>query len=49
MKQTDILCEKNYEGSYVCSTIVEGRRLHRIYIGYSKREAIKDFKSNLPK
>lgn len=45
----DILCERNFEGSLVCSTIVEGYRLHRIYIGYSKKYAITHFKNNLPK
>jgi len=49
MKTKDILYERNFNGSLVCSTIIEGHRLHRIYIGYSRRYAIRHFKKNLPK
>lgn len=47
--EKDILCEKNYEGSLVCSAIVDGHRLHRIYMGYTKKYAKRHFRNNLPK
>ncbi len=44
-----ILCEKNFQGAWVCSAIIEGTRVHRVYFGFSKREAKQDFKNNPPK
>lgn len=44
-----ILCEKNFQGAWVCSAIIEGVRLHRIYMGYTKTYAKKHFKNNPPK
>lgn len=32
-------------GAYQCSDIVAGRRVHRQYMGYTKREAMADFKA----
>jgi len=49
MKKSEILCEKNYEGAWVCSTVIDGHRLHRVYIGYSKKYAISHFCKNPPK
>jgi len=44
-----ILCEKNYNDYLICSAIIEGHRLHRIYIGYTKNYAKRHFRNNLPK
>jgi hypothetical protein len=49
MRKSDVLCEKNYEGGWVCSAIIEGHRIHRVYYGYSKKYAISDFIKNPPK
>ena len=47
MKVESVLIEKNYEGSLVASAIVEGRRVHRVYIGYPKTFVMSDFKKYL--
>jgi hypothetical protein len=49
LKKSEILCEQNSDGNLVCSAIIEGVRLHRIYVGYTKEKAIKDFLENPPK
>jgi hypothetical protein len=48
IRSKDILIETNFQGGLVLSYVCEGRRLHRVYMGYSKAYAIKHFKSNLP-
>lgn len=47
MTTKDVLCERNFEGSLVCSTIIDGHRIHRIYMGYSRRYAISDFRKDV--
>jgi hypothetical protein len=44
MEAIKILCEKNFQGAWVCSAIVEGVREHRIYMGFTKRFAMTDFR-----
>jgi hypothetical protein len=49
MKNTiDVLCEKNYQGAWVVSAIIDGHRIHRTYYGYTKKYAINNFKNNPP-
>jgi hypothetical protein len=42
---SDPIIERNASGDYVVSDIVAGVRLHRQYFGYTKREAIRQFKA----
>ena len=39
--------ERNYEGAYIVSDIVNGYRVARKYYGYSKREALAMFKAEV--
>lgn len=39
--------ERNYEGAYIVSDIVNGYRIARKYYGYSKREALAMFKAEV--
>jgi hypothetical protein len=41
------LTEKNFQGAYVCSTIINGVREHMIYMGYTKRYAQTLFRQHL--
>ena len=36
--------EKNYEGAWVVSDIVDGYRVARRYYGFTKRQALADFR-----
>ena len=49
LKASDIITEKNYQGAWVCSAIIDGVRLHRQYYGYTKKYAKAHFKNNPPK
>ena len=42
-----MIAEKNYEGAWVVSDIVNGYRVARKYYGYSKREALAMFKAEV--
>ena len=44
IKAGDISCQKNINGVLVLSTVYNGYRVQRSYSGYTKREAIKQFK-----
>ena len=39
--------ERNYEGAYIVSDIVNGYRVARKYYGYSKREALAMFRAEV--
>ena len=49
MNKREILIEKNYNGNIVASAIIDGCRLHRVYIGYSKTYVRNHFYNNPPK
>jgi len=36
--------EKNYQGAWVVSDIIDGYREQKVYFGYTKKEAIQEFK-----
>lgn len=44
----EVLCERNSQGAWVCSAIIGGVRLHRTYMFYTERQAVKDFRTNPP-
>lgn len=44
----EVLCERNFQGAWVCSAIIGGFRLHRTYMFYTERQAVKDFRTNPP-
>jgi hypothetical protein len=37
--------ERQHNGSYLCSAIVEGYRFSRVYYGYTKRESVRLFRN----
>lgn len=37
--------ERNQHGAWVISDIIDGYRVHRQYYGYTKREAIAEFRA----
>ena len=37
---------KNHQGAYVISDIINGYRVQRVYMGYTKREAVAMFKND---
>lgn len=41
--------EKNIHGAIVVSDIVCNQRVHKVYYGYSKAYAVKDFKKHVNK
>ena len=47
MAKTEILTEKNFQGAWVCSTILNGVREHMVYMGYTKRYAKTMFRAHL--
>jgi hypothetical protein len=42
-----MIVEKNYEGAWVVSDIVNGYRVSRRYYGYTMRQAVADFKAEV--
>lgn len=44
----EVLCERGHDGAWVCSAVIGGVRLHRVYMGYSKSYAVRHFKNNPP-
>jgi hypothetical protein len=42
-----ITTERNPNGSWTCSTVVNGYREKRLYLGYTKKEAIYHFRAYL--
>ena len=42
-----MIAEKNYEGAWVVSDIVNGFRVSRRYYGYTMREALAMFKAEV--
>lgn len=48
LNRKDCLCEKNNNGGIVMSAMFGGRRIHRVYYGYTKKYAISDFCKNPP-
>lgn len=43
MRTQDVLIEKNFQGALVASAIIHGRRIHRVYMGYTKAYVKRDF------
>lgn len=43
MKAKEVLIEKNFQGALVASAIIHGRRIHRVYMGYTKAYVKRDF------
>lgn len=39
----EVSMERNYDGAWYCSAIVDNCRVHGLYYGYTKREARKLF------
>ena len=42
-----MIVEKNYEGAWVVSDIVNGYRVARRYYGYTKRQALAMFRAEV--
>ena len=42
-EKIDVFYEKHHSGAWILSTVTD-RRIHRIYFGYTKREATKLFR-----
>jgi hypothetical protein len=38
---------KNYAGAIIISDIIGGERVQRVYIGYTKREAMQKFRAEM--
>lgn len=49
MKISEPLVTKNIHGAYVVSTIINNHFVSRSYMGYTKREAVRLFKSEVRK
>ena len=45
----NVQLEKRHDGAYVVSSLINGYLVTRVYIGFTKREAISYFKNHLRK
>lgn len=43
LKQSDVIVTKRRDGSYECAAIIGLYRVHNVYYGYTKREAVRLF------
>jgi len=43
-----MIATKNFDGSITVSAIIKGYRVHALYIGYTKREAMRRFRQEHP-
>lgn len=39
-----MVIEKNHNGAYIISEVIKGFLVTRVFYGYNKREAVKEFK-----
>jgi len=42
-----MIAEKNYWGAWIVSDIVRGHRVQQTYIGYTKAQAVADFRRTI--
>lgn len=47
IKQADVSVTKQGYGSYECAAMVEGYRASKVYYGYTKREAVRLFTTDV--
>ena len=43
----EMIAERNVNGYWIISDIIDGYLIRRVYIGYTKKEAIKLFKQEI--